>query len=350
MGDDGKISRPPAGASGAFRSGRYHTAVPPLLVALLFIVLGVALLAAGGDILVRGSVSLARLLKVSTAVIGLTIVAMGTSMPELAVSLLAALEGRSDIAVANVVGSNIFNVAVILGAAALALPLVVHVTAVRLEWPFMFVTSFIFLLLVRDGLLDRLEGGFLLVGFAGFTAYMVRLARREVTPPESAELEAGFATKLTRPRAHQAALDVGLVVLGLGLLVAGGQVLVRGAVTIAELAGMSERVIGLTIVAAGTSMPELATSIIAARRGQADIALANIIGSNIFNIAGILGIVALVRPQHVNPQIIASDAWWMVGTALILWPLMRSGMKIGRLEGLLLLAGYGVYLTLLLGR
>jgi cation:H+ antiporter len=328
---------------------RFIPAVP-LLLALAFVVSGIALLAAGGDTLVRGSVSLARLLRVSTAVIGLTVVAAGTSTPELAVSLVAALQGRSDIAVANVVGSNIFNVAVILGASALALPLVVHITAVRLEWPFMFVTSLVFLLLVRDGLLDRLEGGFLLVGVAGFTVYMVRLARREVTPPETAELEAGLARKLPRPRPHQTLIDVGRVMLGLALLVAGGEVLVRGAVALAEQAGMSERVIGLTVVAAGTSMPELATSIIAARRGQTDIALANIIGSNIFNIGGILGIVALIRPQQVNPQMIASDAWWMVGTALVLWPLMRTGMKIGRLEGALLLAAYGVYLSLLLAR
>jgi cation:H+ antiporter len=324
--------------------------VPPLLLALLLIAAGFVLLAVGGETLVRGSVSLARLLKVGTAVIGLTIVAAGTSMPELAVSLVAALHGRSDIAVANVVGSNIFNVAVILGTAALVAPLVVHVTAVRLEWPFMFVTSFVFLLLARDGQVDRLEGGFLLVGLACFMAYMVRLARREVTPPETATLEAGLTPKLPPPRPHQVAIDVGQVVLGLAMLAAGGHVLVQGAVTIAELAGMSERVIGLTVVAAGTGMPELATSIIAARRRQADLAIANVIGSNIFNIAGTLGLVALIRPQHVNPQIATSDAWWMVGITLILWPLMRTGMRIGRLEGLLLLAAYGVYLTLLLVR
>jgi cation:H+ antiporter len=321
-----------------------------LILPLLLIVLGIALLAVGGDMLIRGSVSLARLLKVSTAVIGLTVVAAGTSAPELAVSLVAALHGRSDIAVANVVGSNIFNVAVVLGAAALALPLVVHVSAVRLEWPFMFIMSFVFLLLARDGLVDRLEGGFLLVGLAGFTAYMVRLARREVTQRETAELEAGLAHRLPAAGPHQALLDVARVLGGIAMLALGGQVLLRGAVAIAELLAMSERVIGLTIVAAGTSMPELATTIVAARRRQADIALANVIGSNTFNVGGILGIVALVRPQHVNLQIIASDAWWMVGAALILWPLMRTGMKIGRLEGLLLLAGYVTYLTLLLAR
>jgi cation:H+ antiporter len=325
-------------------------AVPPLLSALLLIAVGVVLLATGGEALVRGAVSLARLLQVSTAVIGLTIVAAGTSAPEFAVSLVAALHGRSDIAVANVVGSNLINVAVILGASALVVPLAVHVTAIRIEWPVMFLASLVFLALIREGVVGRLDGALLLLGLVVFLAYMVRLARRGVTPPERAEIEAGFANRLLRPRRNQAAIDAGLILLGLALLVAGGDVLVRGAVTIAELAGLSDRVIGLTVVAAGTSMPELATCIVAARRGQADIAIANILGSNIINIAGILGVVALIRPQHVDPRIITNDAWWMAGSALILWPLMRTGMRIERLEGVLLLVGYGVYLSLLLLR
>jgi cation:H+ antiporter len=293
-------------------------------------------------------VSITRLARVTPAVIGLTIVAMGTSLPELTVSLVAALRGRPDIAVGNVVGSNIFNVAVVLALPALVVPLRVHGGAVRLEWPFMFVTSFVFLLLCRDRAVDRLEGGFLLVSLVLFTAYAVRLARTEVTG-EAAEQYAREVDQLTvRARVRGALLDVALVLLGLGLLVLGGHVLVQGAVAIAERAGVSERVIGLTIVAAGTSLPELATSLVAALRRQTEIAIANVIGSNIFNVLGIVGATALVRPLTVAPGIVASDLWWMTGLALGLFPLMRFGMRITRLDGVLLLAAYGVYLWLLI--
>ena len=314
-----------------------------LLLSIVLVAAGIAVLTAGGEALVRGSVSLARLARVSTAVIGLTIVAMGTSMPELAVSLLAALDGRGDLAMGNVVGSNIFNVAVIVGVAALVMPLMVHMTAVKIEWPFMITATFLCLLLARDGVIDRTEAGFFVVALAAFTAYMVRLARLETTDADRRELEDSLADKFVRPRAHQLAVDLSVVALGVLLLVAGARVLVLGAVRIAELAGWSERVIGLTIIAAGTSMPELATSLVAARRGQADIALANVIGSNIFNLLGILGVVALVTPQAVHPRISGVDMWWMFGTSLVLLPLMRSGFRVSRMEGAVLLLVYGVY-------
>jgi cation:H+ antiporter len=283
---------------------------------------------------------------VSTAVIGLTVVAAGTSMPELAVSLFASFQGKGDIAVGNIVGSNIFNVAAILGISALVVPLTVHMTAVRLEWPVMAILSLMFLLLARDGAINRVEGGFLLFMLVVFTAYVIRLARRETTAEDAAEL-ATSVEGWTGP-GRRLAVDVGFVIGGLILLVVGAQVLVRGAATLAAAAGLSERVIGLTIVAAGTSMPELAASLVAVRRKQAGIALANVIGSNIFNLAGILGLVSVVTPQHVNPAIIHSDNWWMVGFAVVLFPIIRSGMRIGRGEGALLLAAYGVYLALLL--
>jgi len=319
-----------------------------LLLSIVLVAAGIGILTAGGEALVRGAVSLARLARVSTAVIGLTIVALGTSMPELAVSLLAALEGRGDIAMGNVVGSNIFNVAVIVGIAALVLPLAVHMTAVKIEWPFMITATFMCILLARDGALDRTEAVFFVVALAAFTAYMVRLARLETTDADRRELEDSLAGKFVRPRRHQLAVDLGVVLLGVVLLVVGARVLVVGAVRIAELAGLSDRIIGLTIIAAGTSMPELATSLVAARRGQADIALANVIGSNIFNLFGILGVVALVTPQAVHPRIGAVDMWWMFGTSLVLFPLMRSGFRVSRLEGMVLLLAYGVYVGLFL--
>jgi cation:H+ antiporter len=318
-----------------------------LSLALALVGAGILLLGGGGELLVRGAISLARIARVPPAVIGLTIVAMGTSLPELVVSLVAGVGGQPDVAVGNVVGSNIFNVGVIVGFAALLLPLAVRGNAVRLEWPFMFVTSFLALLLARDGLVDRLEGGFFAVSLALFTTYVVRLARTQVRAEEARALEREVDALSAKGRMRGAVVDLGLVAIGLAVLVVGARVLVGGAVAIAEQAGVSERVIGLTIVAGGTSLPELATSAVAAARRQADIALANVIGSNIFNILGILGVAALVRPLSVAPALVTSDMWWMLAFSLVLLPMMLRGMRISRREGATLLAGYGVYLWLL---
>ncbi len=316
-------------------------------LAVLAVTGGIALLTGGGELLVRGAVSLAQRLRVSTAIIGLTIVAIGTSMPEMSVSLLAAAGGQPDIAVGNVVGSNIFNVAAILGLAAAIRPLTVHMSAVRLEWPFMFVTMAVALLLARDGAVDRLEGAFLLVSFTVFTAFMVRIARREVSAKDVDEIRAavaGFApTAVVSPTLR----DVASVVAGVALLAGGARALIAGGTTLADIVGISERVVGLTVAAVGTSLPELAASLIAARRGQADIALANVLGSNIFNVLGVLGTVSVITPQAVHRSIITSDLWWMVGTSLLLFPLMLSGRRVGRGEGIVLLAVYGVYLSTL---
>jgi cation:H+ antiporter len=242
--------------------------------------------------------------------------------------------------------ANIFNIAAILGVSALVVPLVVHLTAVRREWPAMAVVSLLLPLLALDGVISRVEGALLVLGLTAFTAYLVRLARRE-----GAAEAAQFTSSVDRwtLRGRRLLVDGGVVLLGLVLLVAGARALVLGAVQLAEAAGVSERVIGLTIVAAGTSMPELAASLVAAWRKETDIALANVIGSNIFNIAGILGVVSIVTPQQVSPAMMASDIWWMLGIALVLFPIMRTGMRIGRVEGALLLLVYGVYVVLLVG-
>ena len=319
-----------------------------LAFALVLILGGIVLLAGGGELLVRGAASLARLARVTPAVIGLTIVAMGTSLPELVVSVVAGLRGQPDLALGNVVGSNIFNVGVIIGVAALVLPLVVHGNAVRLEWPFMFVASCVALLLARDGVVDRLEGGFFVIALVLFTLFVVRLARTQMRAEEALELEQEVVALALTGRLRGAVVDLGLIGIGMGLLVAGAQLLVEGAVSVAEHAGVSQRVIGLTIVAAGTSLPELATSLVAALRRHADIALANVIGSNIFNVLGILGVAALVRPLTVAPGLVQSDLWWMLGFSLVLYPMMLRGMRISRVEGGILLAGYAIYLARLL--
>jgi cation:H+ antiporter len=316
--------------------------------ALGWIGLGLILLMGGADALVRGAASIARLARVTPAVIGLTIVAIGTSLPELAVALLARLKGLPDMAMGNVVGSNIFNIAVILGLPSLFVPLEAHRRTVRMELPFMFVSSCLALLLARDGVIDRTEGSFFVLSMILFTVFTVWLARREVAGQETAEFEAEVRS-LTRPsRLQGAAVNIGLVVAGIAVLLLGAHWLVDGAVRLAKLAGMSERVIGLTIVAAGTGLPELATSIVAAMRGQTQMAVANVVGSNIFNILGTVGIISIVGPTRVAPALVSSDMWWMVAFTLALFPILRSGSRVVRGEGLILLAGYAVYLWRLL--
>jgi cation:H+ antiporter len=324
-----------------------------LFAAVSLVVIGLALLALGGEALVRAATTLAELAGVTPAVIGLTVVAIGTSLPELVVSLVAAVRHQPDLAVANVVGSNIFNVAATLGLAALVLPLPVHGTAVRLEWPFMFAASCVFLLFSRDGTLDRLEGGFFLIALVLFVAYSVRLARREVSAAEARSFaDSAEAHDIDARRGATAppgiALPLVFLAFGVAALVVGGRFLVDGSVALARLAGVSERVIGLTIVAGGTGAPELATSLVAAFRGRTDVAVANLIGSNIFNILGILGVSALVVPLSIAPEILRSDLWWMIGTSLLLLPIMHFGGRITRWEGALLVAVYLVYLGVLL--
>ena len=318
------------------------------LLAFLLVAVGILVLGYGGDLLVRGAVTIAKAARVAPAVIGLTIVSMGTSLPELTVSLAASFRGVTDIAVGNVVGSNIFNVCVVLGVAALLMPMRVHGSAVKLEWPFMFLASFQLLLLARDGVVDRLEGGFFVVGLALFTAYAVRLGRTEVVGEEASDLEREVSSFEARGPDRTVGGALLLITGGIVLLVVGGEVLVRGAVSLARAAGLTERIIGLTIVAVGTSAPELATSIVAARRGQSEIALGNVIGSNIFNVLAIVGVTAVVRPLPVSDAMLSSDIWWMLATSLALFPMMRSRFIVGRLEGGTLLAAYVLYVTLLI--
>ena len=318
-----------------------------ILVSLLLVAVGIAILGYGADVLVRGAVTIARVAKISAAVIGLTIVSMGTSLPELTVSVAASLRGASDLSLGNVVGSNIFNIAIVLGLTALIQPMRVHSSAVRLEWPFMFLASFQLLLLARDGRLDRLEGAFFLIGVALFTAYVVRIGRTEVHGEEAADLAAEVSAREVTNGTALVGKALLLVAAGVGMLVVGGEVLLRGAVELARAAGMSERVIGLTIVAAGTGTPELATSLMAARRGQGEIALGNVIGSNIFNILGILGVTALVQPIAVGEAMVASDMVWMLVFSALLFPMMRTRSEVSRLEGGFLVLAYGTYLTLL---
>ncbi|MEZ5418336.1 MAG: calcium/sodium antiporter [Vicinamibacterales bacterium] len=317
-------------------------------MSVLLIVAGLALLAAGGELLLRGAVGLAARLQLSPAVIGLTVVAAGTSVPELAVSVLAALEERTDLAVGNVVGSNLFNLLAILGASAVLRPLAIGGSTIRLEYPVLVLVTLMCLALTQDGTVNRLDAALLLTVHVAFTAYMVSLVRSRMTVHEVQEFDAEV-----RDRAHAGPADsltrlLLLVAGGAVLLGSGAQATVTGAVAVATWFGLSERVIGLTIVSVGTSLPEIVTSLVSVARGRDDVAIGNVIGSNLFNILVILGLSAAISPLTVNASILASDNWWMLGATLGIFPLMVSRNRIGRLEGALLLATYGVYLAGLL--
>lgn len=319
-----------------------------MLFSTAMIVLGVVLFAVGGEALLRGAVGLATLLRLTPAVIGLTVVAAGTSVPELAVSGIAASQGETAIAIANVVGSNIFNATVIIGMCALIRPIAIKGNTIRLEYPVLALVTLLCLVISQDGQINRLDASLCLAVYVGFTAYVVSLVRQEVTAAEVAELKAEVRELTPAENRPKTWVCVTLVSAGVVLLAGGAHATVTGAVGVARLLGLSERVIGLTIVSAGTGLPEVVASLVSSIRGRSDIAIGNVIGSNLFNILGILGISALAAPLPVQPAILESDCWWMMGVTLLLFPVMFSGLRVNRWEGGLLLAVYGTYLAILL--
>lgn len=317
---------------------------------LLLMIGGLITLVAGAELLVRGASRLAAALGVSPLIIGLTIVAFGTSSPELAVSVQSALSGQADVAVGNVVGSNIFNVLFILGLSALITPLVVAQQLVRIDVPLMIVVSLAVWLFALNGYVERWEGALLFAGIVAYTAFLGVQSQRERNAAVLAEYEAEYQPK--RPASWlQRLLDAGMAGVGLALLVLGARWFVDGAVGAAEAMGVSELVIGLTIVAAGTSLPEVATSIVAALRGERDIAVGNVVGSNIFNILAVLGLTALVAPGSGVP--VSTNALWldmpfMIVVAVACLPIFFTGYLIARWEGLLFLGYYIVYTAFLI--
>ena len=315
-----------------------------MLTTAALLVAGLVLLVVGGELLLRGASKLAVSLGVSPLVIGLTVVAFGTSAPELAVSLQAALTGRVDIAIGNVVGSNIFNVLFILGISAAITPLVVAGQMIRQEVPVMVAVSLLLLALALDGSIARWEGLLLVALLAGYTVFVIRQSRRETRALQeeyAGEVHIAAVASWDDTLWAQALLIAG----GLVLLVAGSRWLVAAAIAVAEAAGVSELVIGLTIVAAGTSLPEVAASIGAALKGQRDIAVGNVVGSNIFNILGVLGLSAAVAPTAltVAPSMLRFDLLVMIAVALACLPVFFTGFTIARWEGWLFLFYYVAY-------
>ena len=318
-----------------------------MLLSVGLIVLGIVLLVVGGETLLRGAVGLASILRLTPAVIGLTVVAAGTSVPELAVSGIAAYQGKPDIAVANVVGSNIFNIAFILGMCALIRPLAITGNTIRLEYPVLALATFLCLVIAQDGEINRFEGALFLALYIGFTMYLVSLVRRQVTVAEAQELKAEVEELTPSEGKPKTWVCIAQVVAGAALLAAGAHSTVTGAVELALLLGWSERVIGLTIVSIGTSLPEVVASLVSCFRGRSDVAIGNVIGSNLFNILAILGLSAMVTPLPVQSAILASDLWWMLGITFLLFPIMFTGRIVSRWEGGVLFTVYCVYLGLL---
>jgi len=313
-----------------------------MLVYILYIIGSLVVLYFGANALVKGAASVAERLGVSALVVGLTVVAFGTSTPELIVSVQAAMEGFGGISIGNVVGSNIANIGLILGLSALIFPLKAHMQLIRFDTPIMIATALLFLVLFLDQRIGRIEGIVFLAGIIAYTVFNVIKSRKEKQKLVINEFEESIP-KVSR---HWA-LDVLFIVLGLAALIVGSEFLVDNAVGLARLLGLSEAVIGLTIVAVGTSTPELATSVVAAIKKQPDIAIGNIVGSNIFNILGILGVASLVKPIS-SPEINITDTLMMIFMSLLLLPFIKTGFTLRRWEGGLMLAIYAGYVVYLL--
>lgn len=321
-----------------------------LLTTALFLV-GIVLLTAGAEVLVRGASHLSVAAGISPLVVGLTVVAYATSAPELAVSVQASLAGQAGVATGNIVGSNIANILLILGVSALAAPLAVHQQVVRLDVPLMLLVSVAVLLMSWNGLVSTLEGVALVTGALIFTVFVIRKSRRE-TREIVAEYEQEFGVpEAERRGAKRIIRDVLLIILGLVMLLVGARMLVRAATTTAAALGVSEVVIGLTIVAVGTSLPELATSLVASIRGERDIAVGNIVGSNLFNLLFVLGSAAVVVPVGipVDSVVLRADIPLMIGASLLCLPIF-AGYVVARWEGFLFLLLYAAYVTFVLLR
>ena len=318
-----------------------------VLTAFMLLGVGLAVLVFGAELLVRGATRLAAALGIAPLIIGLTVVAFGTSAPELAVSIKSAFAGQADIALGNVVGSNIFNVLFILGVSALITPLVVAQQLVRLDVPLMIAVSVLVLLLGLDGHIGRLDGGLLFAGLIGYTLFLIRQSRRE-----NALVQAEYAQQYPSPgrlKHAQWLVNLTLLLAGFGLLVVGSRWLVDGAVNLARQFGVSELIIGLTIVAAGTSLPEVATSVVASLRGERDIAVGNVVGSNLFNLMSVLGLTGLVAPHGISVPAAALqfDIPVMIAVAVACLPVFFTGHLIARWEGALFIGYYLAYTSYL---
>ena len=309
------------------------------MLAYFLLLFGLVILLAGGKILVDGASGIALKLGMSAGLIGLTIVAFGTSTPELLVSVNAALKGNSDISIGNVIGSNIANIALVLGISGLFYPILIKSNHLKFEYLITLLVSFLFFVLSYNEVISTLEGIVLFALFIGFNVYLFKTSASD-DPEVVDELELAKNLSWFKSIIYFVGGMIGLYI--------GSELLVENAVFISREFGVSERVIGVTIIAIGTSLPELITSIIAALSKRTDLALGNILGSNIMNILSIIGLTAIIKPIGVSVEFINSDFLWMLGITLFLFPLMKTKMRVSKIEGSLLLLSYGAYLFFLL--
>ncbi len=305
-----------------------------MIISLILLAAGLALLVLSGDLLVRGAVQAAENLGISQLLIGLTVVSAGTSLPELLISVQAALSGSPGIALGNIVGSNIANVLLVIGVPALIKPIRPDGSGLRRNITVMVAATLVFMLLLSNGMIGRLEGLLLFVSIVGFVAWQVWMARKAAANGHSPE-----------PAHHDKLRVAGLLVGGLIGLPVAAQLTVNGGIGIAEAFNVPDTVIGLTVIAVGTSLPELATTVVAAYRGSTAIALGNVVGSNIFNILGIMGLTALIAPVAVDQHLISVDMWVMLGAAAAVAALGFGRFTAGKWIGAAMLAIYTIYVV-----
>ncbi|MTI32012.1 calcium/sodium antiporter [Xanthovirga aplysinae] len=315
---------------------------------LLILLAGLVTLVTGGDVLVRGASRLAIKLHISPLVVGLTIVAFGTSAPELLISVRSALEGSPDLAMGNVVGSNICNLALVLGIAALVNPVLVNKNSIKIDWPVTIGSSILLFLFAKNREFEQFEGAIVFTFLITYIIFIIRKSRKEnaALNPEIA----GEVKEKSGGRSSGITKDLLLILAGCLGLFYGSEWFVGAAQNMARQIGVSERVIGITVVALGTSLPELVTAAIASYKKESDLALGNLLGSNIFNIMSILGITSMITPIQVNPKILRVDMPWMIGITLLVFPMMLYKRKIGRINGAMLLIVYCYYTYMVLAQ
>ncbi len=315
------------------------------IITLLLFILGFVLLISGAEFLVRGASRLAVTIGISPLVVGLTVVAYGTSAPELAVTVQATYAGQADIAIGNVVGSNIANILLVLGLSALTTPLIVDQKLVRLEIPLMIGLSFLVLFMGWDGAISRLDGIVLFAGAVAYTVFAIRQSRKESKAIQKEYEEEFDGEKAILKSPVQVAWQFVLIGVGISMLMLGSRWLIDGAVAMAHYLGVSELIIGLTVVAVGTSLPEVATSVVASLRGERDIAVGNVVGSNIFNILSVLGLCSIVAPAGINVSTAALsfDIPVMIAVAVACLPIFFTDYRIARWEGVMFVGYYVAY-------
>jgi cation:H+ antiporter len=317
------------------------------MIHVFWLAVGLVLLSVGGEALVRGALAAAKRLGVSPLLAGLVIVGFGTSAPELVVSLQAVFNDQPAIAMGNVVGSNIANILLILGLSALIMPLVTHVQSLRRDGLTMLFATLVFMGLASMNGLDRIDGAIMLSVLVGYLIWAYRTEKEDVSSPE-AQLHVAESEEYER-LPMSVPLTIIAIVGGLAMLIFGANRFLLGAVGLGEALGIPEAIIGLTLVAVGTSLPELAVSIIAAIRKHADVAVGNVLGSNIFNILCILGISSIIRPLPLDGRLLTTDQFVMLGAAIMLLVFLFFGLRLSRLKGVLLLAGYVLYIAAMFG-